>query len=267
MDKLQFHFKVLAASDEKTNILCVTRITTMDDHTYRIPQAHLNIRSHEGLMRTSAYAQVKKTCTQRGCVRRIWITLNNELKNTYFDEDGNVQFNGEYLEEINETADITSNTSEATLIQLLEKLCENKEGTREEKNMGKLAKEFAIEQFDGRTTNADQWITTFEKECERFRVAESEKKIEILKSFMDKSALDWYSCTLLRLTIEAEWEEWKENFCNTFASKGWTPIRYAMAFRYQTGSLLEYSIKKEKLLLQIRRTIDDGTLIDLIATG
>lgn len=152
-------------------------------------------------------------------------------------------------------------------MQLLKKLLEKKGENPEEQNMGELAKEFTIEKFDGKISNADQWMTTFEKECERFNVTKSDKKIEILKSFTEKGALDWYSCTLLKLTIEAEWKNWKESFCNTFASKGWTPIRYAMVFKYQTGSLLEYSIKKEKLLLQIRKTIDDGTLIDLIATG
>ncbi|KAL3279589.1 hypothetical protein HHI36_017095 [Cryptolaemus montrouzieri] len=40
-----------------------------------------------------------------------------------------------------------------------------------------------------------------------------------------------------------------------------------MQYKYLSGSLLEYSIKKEKLLLQIRKTIDNDTLIDLIAMG
>ena len=45
------------------------------------------------------------------------------------------------------------------------------------------------------------------------------------------------------------------------------PIRYAMSFKYQTGSMLDYALKKEKLLLEVRKSIDDGTLIDLIAIG
>ncbi|KAK9871805.1 hypothetical protein WA026_014260 [Henosepilachna vigintioctopunctata] len=87
---------------------------------------------------------------------------------------------------------------------------------------------------------------------------------------MGNSAVDWYSCTLHKLTIEAGWKEWREIFCNTFASKGWSPIRYALAFEYQTGSFLQYSIKEERLLqsvLQVRKTVDNGTLIDLIASG
>lgn len=58
-----------------------------------------------------------------------------------------------------------------------------------------------------------------------------------------------------------------KKICDTFASKGWSAIRYALSFKYQTSSLLDYALKKEKLLLQVRRSIDTGTLIDLIATG
>ena len=59
----------------------------------------------------------------------------------------------------------------------------------------------------------------------------------------------------------------KKNFYDTFSSKGWSSIRYAMSFKYQTGSMLDYALKKEKLLLEVRKSIDDGTLIDLIAIG
>ncbi|XP_048515500.1 uncharacterized protein LOC125502044 [Athalia rosae] len=267
MDRLQFHFKVLSAQDEKSNVLCITKISTPDGHTYRIPQDYLAAGIHEELSRTSIFARVKKTCTQRGQVRRIWITLTRELKKVYFDEEENLQFQDEYLEEIIEDANINSNLAEQPLIQMLEKLLEKNQERTEEKNIGKIAKEFIIEKFDGKNSNVHQWMSNFEKECERFNITTEEKKIEILKSFMDRGASDWYSCTLLKLTIEAEWKDWKENFLNTFACKGWSPIRYAMTFKYQTGSLLEYSIKKEKLLLQVRQTIDNGTLIDLIATG
>lgn len=44
-------------------------------------------------------------------------------------------------------------------------------------------------------------------------------------------------------------------------NKGWSPIRYAFAFKYQTGPLLDYALKKEKLLLQVRKSIDKETLI------
>ncbi|GBP68279.1 hypothetical protein EVAR_57605_1 [Eumeta japonica] len=67
------------------------------------------------------------------------------------------------------------------------------------------------------------------------------------------------------VTIESEWNKWEKTSV-THLQKGWSPIRYALAFKYQTGSLLDYALK-EKLLLEVRKSIDTGTLIDLIALG
>jgi len=72
---------------------------------------------------------------------------------------------------------------------------------------------------------------------------------------------------IIKLTINSEWSIWKTKFCETFANKGWNPVTYALIFKYKEGSLLEYAIKKEKLLLDMRKSIDTGTLVDLIAAG
>lgn len=84
---------------------------------------------------------------------------------------------------------------------------------------------------------------------------------------MDKTCLDWYSSMIIKLTMDSEWSTWKNKFCESFANKGWNPVTYALLFRYKDGSLLDYAMRKEKLLLDMRRSIDTGTLIDLIASG
>lgn len=71
----------------------------------------------------------------------------------------------------------------------------------------------------------------------------------------------------MNFTQDSEWKNWKKNFSTTFAKKGRTPLTYALNFKHQTGSLLEYTIKKEKLLLELRKILDSGTIFDLIATG
>lgn len=93
------------------------------------------------------------------------------------------------------------------------------------------------------------------------------KKNRNLRFFVEKSCLDWYSSMLIKLSLYSDWSEWKKNFCETYGNKGWSPSRYALSFKYKTGSLLDYAIKKEKLLLEVRKTIDTGTLIDVIAAG
>ena len=85
---------------------------------------------------------------------------------------------------------------------------------------------------------------TFEKECIRFNVTTDETKIEILRLFLEKSCLDWYSSLATKLTTNSEF-----------------------AFRYKEGLLIDYAIKKERLILDINKSINPKTLIDLIATG
>lgn len=72
---------------------------------------------------------------------------------------------------------------------------------------------------------------------------------------------------MIKYTLNSDWDDWKMNFCITYANKGWTNSRYSSLFRYKSGSLLEYAVRKKKLLLESRSTIDQGTLIDIIAAG
>lgn len=269
MDKLQFDFQVKSATDGKTNIICLTSIVTQDGRTFRIPEELQMATHHTELIKTQAYSKIKNTLKKRHQSRKIWISLSKELSTTYLDEEQNLQFNDYFLEEIIEdkTPTTTETSTDRSMIKLLEKLLEDKQKESEIQNLGKLAKDFMIDKFTGKNSNANQWIDEFEKECDRFKITEGKKKIEILKFFLEKACKDWYTCMLLKFTVESEWEMWKKNFCETFANKGWSPIRYALSFRYQTGSLLEYAIKKEKLLLEVRKSIDKGTLIDLIAAG
>lgn len=107
----------------------------------------------------------------------------------------------------------------------------------------------------------------FEAECARQEIEEDTQKIEALRLFLDESCLDWYSSMLIKHTVNSEWQVWKSNFCRTYADKGWSPVRYAILFKYRQGSLLEYAVKEERLLLEVTRSIDKTTMIDLIATG
>lgn len=107
----------------------------------------------------------------------------------------------------------------------------------------------------------------FESECERLSLRKNEEKIEVLRLFLKGSCTDWYSLMLTKLTINSEWMDWKENFCETYADKGWAPVKYAIGFRYINGSLLDYALKKEKLLLGMNTSMSPDILINLIAAG
>ncbi|CAB3232421.1 unnamed protein product [Arctia plantaginis] len=270
MEKFRFDFCVKTASDGKSNIICITSIGTSDGQTFAIPAEYQPASLHQLITNTSNYAKIRKTLNKRHQTRKIWITLTDEISKIYLDGEQNIQFNDFYLEgimeNINDQKSLPTSSNE-TLEKLLKKLLEEKQNKFETQNLGQISKDFVIEKFNGRNANAHQWIKDFNKECERFHIDEDRKKIEILKQFLEYSSVNWYSCMLMKFTVESEWIKWEKNFCETFGNKGWSPIRYALGFKYQTGSLLEYDLKKEKLLLEVRKTIDTGTLIDLIAAG
>ncbi|XP_063392684.1 uncharacterized protein LOC134678160 [Cydia fagiglandana] len=268
MEKLRFDFAVKPAADGKSNVLCITSIATPGGQIFGLPPEHQPVQMHPAIINTSNFAKIRKSLTKRHQTRKIWITLTEEISKVYLDEEENIQCNDIYLEEISETnVESMPSGSNETLEKILEKLLDEKQKKSETQNLGKIAKDFMINKFSGRNSNAYQWIQDFNKECERFQIVEDRKKIEILKNFLEYSSVDWYSCMLMKFTVESEWSKWEKNFCETFANKGWSPIRYALTFKYQAGSLLEYALKKEKLLLEIRKSTDTGTLIDLIALG
>lgn len=211
MDELKFEFTMLSTVDGKTNVLCLTAIFTPGGNKYLIPDEYLHMEQHEELKKTAVFSKIKNSIKKRHQVRRISIPLTKELRKTYLDEAGNLQFNGIFLEEKLENKDSSSSKSDAnqekTLADMLEKLLENKQNKPEKQNLGKIAERFMIEKFSSKAPNALQWINEFEKECERFQIHENEHKIEILKYFLEKSCLDLYRCVLMRLTVHESWEE------------------------------------------------------------
>ncbi|KAJ0171850.1 hypothetical protein K1T71_012613 [Dendrolimus kikuchii] len=81
--------------------------------------------------------------------RSIWIKTTQGILQTYADEDGNVIFQDQFLEEI---------THEQMAI------------------VAKTYLKFVIEKFDGKSSSAYQWIEIFEKECARFGIVKEEEK-------------------------------------------------------------------------------------------
>ncbi|XP_076298675.1 uncharacterized protein LOC143217884 [Lasioglossum baleicum] len=264
MDRLQFEFSVIASSDGKTNVLAITSITTEQGKCFAMPEEYRTMNNHKEIMKTSNYAKIKNSLKKRHQTRKIWIKLGEELKKTYVDEEGNIQFSDQYLEEIviEQPAGEKGN-----LQQILEKLIEATEKKEGQQNLKNISEKFIIEKFTSKNSNAKQWMENFEKECIRFNITKDETKIEILRLFLEKPCLDWYSSMATKLTMNSEWEEWKRKFLETFANRGWNMVTYAFAFRYKEGSLIDYAMRKEKLILDINKSIDPTTLIDLISTG
>lgn len=253
MEKLRFTFAVLAASDGKANVICITSIETPDGRVFEIPDDLKSTNKHNEITSLDVFPKIKNSLKKRHQTRKLWIPLTKELRKIYLDEGENVQFSDQYLDEItNETKPFNDGNSSTETAN---------------KNLGKTAERFLIEKFSGKTSNVDQWICEFENECVRFEVIQDAEKIEILKHLVEKQCLDWYASMLIKFTVNSEWAIWRNNFCETYGNKGWSQVKYAFMFKFQGGSLLEYATKKERLLLEVNKKIDTQTMIHLIVMG
>lgn len=187
------------------------------------------------------------------------------------DESGNISM-GEYL--LEELQTLQQKEHQVTqldekLVRILEGLAEQKNDNTSKKNptLNNIAEKFVIEKFTGKNVSAIQWLLTYESECERLNISKDIEKIEILSLFLEDNCKDWYSSMLIKNTLESEWKNWKENFLETFADKGWSPVLHAINYKFLNGSLVDYALKKERLLLETNKNIDKISIINLIAAG
>lgn len=273
MEKLRFEFAVKALeSDNKTNVITITSVETDKNEIFVIPKEFQNISLHEKLKNLATFQKVKSTLTRRGNSRRVWLTLDEEALKVYKDDDGNMHFNNYLLEQVDNTK-VEKNQKETsisteTLQQILEKLSTTtSEKESDKQNIKNISDKIVIEKFTGKNANVLQWMEIFESECLRLKIDQDINKIEILRLFLEGSCIDWYSSMLIKHTINSDWEQWKKIFCETYADKGWTPVRYAIEYKYVNGYLLEYALKKERMLLEVNKSLDKKILIDLIAVG
>jgi hypothetical protein len=140
--------------------------------------------------------------------------------------------------------------------------------TTKEISLSEIEKKFVIDKFNGRNQNVESWLQDFEKECIRFHINSDEKKIQCLRLFLEGSALDWYGSMKHKLNIE-NWNQWSKLFLKTYSDRGWSRVRYAYSYKYITGygSMLEFALKKERLLLECEKTMTETSRISHIVFG
>lgn len=179
-----------------------------------------------------------------------------------------MHFKNYLLEEQQNISEKTVNgISTDALEQILEKFTTKNQDKPEIHSLKHISEKLLIEKFSGKNANVLQWIDIFESECLRLEVNTGIHKIEILRLFLEGSCINWYNSMLIKYTINSEWSQWKKVFCDSFADKGWTPVRYAIEYKYINGCLLDYALKKERMLLDVNKSLGKQILIDLIAVG
>ncbi|KAK9883091.1 hypothetical protein WA026_001293, partial [Henosepilachna vigintioctopunctata] len=108
-------------------------------------------------------------------------------------------------------------------------------------------KHFVLDKYNG-SQNEEEWINLFEKECDRLRVDLDVSKIQVIKLFLEENAVEWYKATLSKLSIYGTWNQWSQHFSDTYAGKNWSQVFYAHNYHYIIGCILDYALKKDRLL-------------------
>lgn len=92
-----------------------------------------------------------------------------------------------------------------------------------------------------------------------------ESKFEILCLFIEGSAGDWFEIILQSRRLPKPWSSWKNSsFLDTFAGVSWSDVSYAYTFLYYSGSFIDYTLKKSKLLLPVYPEIPESVQNHLI---
>ncbi|XP_072929590.1 uncharacterized protein [Epargyreus clarus] len=267
MARLQFEVELAADEDPKNNIITIKSITTEEGITYLIPPCFQAAKHHLQLTKLPEFVKIKKTLQRRGHYRKVWISMPTDVLELYKDNTGNIMFNDYLLEELTQTASQPATTDER-LLEILEKLSDKCNTNKEQhNNLSRLTEKFVLKKFDNKITNAKQWLQCFESECKRFDLNCNTEKISALRLFLNDSESDWYESMLIKHSFNSLWEIWQASFLNTFADKSWSSVIYALTYKHLSGSLLEYALKKQRLLLEYNSDIDNRTLTDLIVTG
>ncbi|XP_044749675.1 uncharacterized protein LOC123310271 [Coccinella septempunctata] len=133
--------------------------------------------------------------------------------------------------------------------------------------LGAATRSFVLEVFKGKSQNAEYWLQNFELECDRHGIVSDEKKIEVLRLFLVENGNEWFSGTHVKLSSVGTWIAYRESFLETFTDKGWINVRMAFGYKFLWGSLLDYALKKEKLLLEVDPEMSIKTRIYSIVVG
>lgn len=247
--KAKFHFAT-EALDSRTTVVKVKSIQLINQAEIFLFPPNMQTNVHHKLLFDHPVTKgVVKSLKARNKFRNVTITLTEgDLRDTYLDQEGNVVFNEYYLETDTACTPSVSFPSHTPI---------------QEKTIHSISKDFTLEKFNGKNYNAEAWLKSFVAECARLNVPES-KYPEVLRLFVDETAMEWYSVFLKSNTVSQTWEFWNNSFIDTFNKKSWSEIEYAYTFKYFNGQILDFALKKRSLILDVDPDLTIKSQINLI---
>ena len=248
--KARFHF-ASEAVDSKTTVVKVKAIQLVDQpEIFQFPNDQQMSAQHPQLFENAVAKGVVKSLKTRNKFRKVVVTLaENGLKKVYLDEEGNVVFNGYYLEAI-QTYSSTPQIPDTEIPSQI-------------KQIHSISKNMILEKFNGKNSNAELWLKIFVAECKRLEITEN-RYPEVLRLFLEGPALEWFSILLKTNSLSHPWELWNNSFVDTFGQKSWSEIAYAYTFKYLNGSCLDFALKKRNMLIDVDPNLTMSSQINLI---
>lgn len=251
--RAKFFILAEASADGKTNVIHIKTIQLYGDTAvYEFPASRQLCKEHPKLIENTVIKNGIKSIAKRGQYRNLTITLTTDLKAIYLDEENNVCFDGEYLNEIKPFLA----TAQLRLPDV---------PAPSPRSLASLVKDMVLDKFTGRNQNAQSWITIFSHECVRVKI-ENAQKIDALRLFLEGVPTEWYATTK-KLILTENWDEWETSFLDSFSEKGWTAAVHAYTFRYMGGSLAEYAIKKHNVLVDADPDLTELSRVTHIVVG
>jgi hypothetical protein len=252
------------AKDSKTTVILIYSIEVLSGPNagiYGFAPEQRSLRNHEALCKLPVIAGMIRAMKARGQIRRGLVKLTPEVRKLYFDEDDNVVFMDDYLEETTqlEKPKPATNVSQSNITQAPVPVAPPR------RSLQSIMKDAVISKFNEEKTNALIWLESFEQECGRLAVEEKEFP-QALKLFLEGTAIDWYEMNLILLQDQT-WTNWRKEFVENFTAKGWSQSKYAINFKYIGGNVSEYVRKKLKLLAETNKTLPEEWRILMVIAG
>ena len=262
----KFQFYIYNDGVDKKTFATIRRIRSCDDDTwFSFPEDMRLPLHHEELVKLPAIKAALNSFTKRGQHRAPYATLEKTLAEQYADADGNFIFKGHYLMQTEFAPDPPPTPfSDPKLAELVTHMA--KISAPKDEPVKDILKHFLIEKFSPKNRNVEAWCLMFEKESARFSLSGS-RQVEVLKSFLDPSLNNWFAINQRRFSDASNWSVWKEKLISTFGDNSFNAIRYALNYKHMSGSLIDYAIDKEKMLLELDRDYSDMMILDLIIAG
>lgn len=173
-----------------------------------LPSEYQDVKYHKVLLLNSIIKNSINAIKPINGYRRVGISIDDDIRKEYFDEEDNLCYKRLPLEESNSMLDITTRSTsieEGHFLMDRIKELETKLSLNEEVGLHLVEKKFVLEKFE-KKINASEWIEQFEGECSRHRIINDTKKIEALRFFVDGSSKDWYESNIKKIGL-VNWNE------------------------------------------------------------